>query len=374
MMVDRVQSERGMALGLAIVALVVIGGLVSGALFVGVQEQRTGQNWLKTQQAAQAAEQGAQMRVAEWGPGHAYNDMTVGATLAFSDTLDDGTGWYRGTVQKLNDILYLVRSEGFSADDRTRQEVAVFVRLKMFELNINAALKTQGQTTVAGNSDVDGNDYQPTGWTCDAPGPAQPGIRIADASDVTIQGNATVDGDPPILEDTTQTTDSLLTFGDLTFDDLAAMATKVFSPGNYNGQGPVFNADGSCQYEAPLNWGDPLDPSSSCGSFFPIILFEGEGTTHLQTGVGQGILLVEGDLKLAGNFEFYGPVIVKGKLSTTGTGNKLNGGVIAANAEIDDNKVAGDATVHYSTCTVLKALQQNAPGELLSERSWVSLY
>ena len=34
------QSERGMALAIAIVALVIVGALIAGALFSGTQEQR----------------------------------------------------------------------------------------------------------------------------------------------------------------------------------------------------------------------------------------------------------------------------------------------------------------------------------------------
>jgi hypothetical protein len=34
-----------------------------------------------------------------------------------------GTGWYRGTVRRLNDLLFLARSEGFSRDSTARQQV-----------------------------------------------------------------------------------------------------------------------------------------------------------------------------------------------------------------------------------------------------------
>ena len=42
-----VQNERGMALAVAIFALVIVGALVAGALFAGTQEQRVGhqQHW-----------------------------------------------------------------------------------------------------------------------------------------------------------------------------------------------------------------------------------------------------------------------------------------------------------------------------------------
>ena len=52
-------SERGMALALAIFALVVVGALVAGAFLAGHLEQRTGRGTLYSAQAADAAEAGA---------------------------------------------------------------------------------------------------------------------------------------------------------------------------------------------------------------------------------------------------------------------------------------------------------------------------
>jgi len=53
------RNERGMALGLAIVALVVGGALIAGALFAGTQEQRLGENARRLQQSFGVAEGGA---------------------------------------------------------------------------------------------------------------------------------------------------------------------------------------------------------------------------------------------------------------------------------------------------------------------------
>ena len=51
-------NERGMALGIALFALIILGGLVSSAFFIGVQEQRIGRNTVKLQQAFSAADGG----------------------------------------------------------------------------------------------------------------------------------------------------------------------------------------------------------------------------------------------------------------------------------------------------------------------------
>ena len=53
MQASRVSNERGMALAVAIFALVVIGALVAGTFFAGRLEQQSGQNTFYASQAAE---------------------------------------------------------------------------------------------------------------------------------------------------------------------------------------------------------------------------------------------------------------------------------------------------------------------------------
>lgn len=80
------------------------------------------------------------------------------------------------------------------------------------------------------------------------------------------------------------------------------------------------------------------------------------------------MLVVDGDLDVQGGFEFYGPVIVKGRLSTQGTGGHFNGGLIAANINLDQNDVLGNAVI------AVRALQNTAAAAPLRSRSWANLY
>ena len=68
----RLSDERGIALAVAVFALVVIGALVAGTFFAGRLEQQTGRN---TIYAAQAAE------VAEAGLNEAVKSQSVGKIL-----------------------------------------------------------------------------------------------------------------------------------------------------------------------------------------------------------------------------------------------------------------------------------------------------
>src|SRR5437773_4145022 len=113
------QNERGMALALAIFALVVVGALVAAAFFAGTQEQRVGENWRRLQQSFGAAETGLNEVIRCWDP-QRINSMRQypldsirvplsGLTPECSDTLTpDHSGVYGGYVFPLNDPGYMV--------------------------------------------------------------------------------------------------------------------------------------------------------------------------------------------------------------------------------------------------------------------------
>jgi hypothetical protein len=370
----RIQNTRGVALPMAIFALVVVGVLVGASFFIGRQEQAVGRNTVRLQQAFSAAEAGAQLQVANWDPS-LFNTLEVDSQTTYAGALS-GTGWYRGSIRRLNTLLFLVTSEGFSRDSTARQRVGMLVRLRPVEINVAAALETQGQVRVGGSSQIDGNDNTPAGWVdCPPLGPPLPGIRLPDADDISTSGCGgesltCVDGDPKVEEDPNINDSTLTTYGDASFDDWKALATKVITGGTRKIEPSL--TGGACNKADPNNWGSPLAPLLPCGSYFPIVWVE--GNLNINGVQGQGVLLVNGDLDVQGGFEFYGPVLVKGTLNTQGTGGHFNGGVIAANVDLDQNDILGNAVVTYSSCAVTRALQNSAPGAPLRSRSWANLY
>src|SRR5260221_3081349 len=62
----RIRNERGMALAIAIFALVIVGALVAGAFFAGTQEQRVAENSKRLQQSFGAAEMGLNEVIRNW--------------------------------------------------------------------------------------------------------------------------------------------------------------------------------------------------------------------------------------------------------------------------------------------------------------------
>jgi hypothetical protein len=85
-------------------------------------------------------------------------------------------------------------------------------------------------------------------------------------------------------------------------------------------------------------------------------------------------LLVDGDLVVDGGFQWFGPVITRGHLTTQGTGGHFNGAVMAADVDLELNSVLGNALITYSSCAVADALVGAAIPKRLSQRSWAEMW
>lgn len=364
-------AARGAALPLALFALLVIGTLVTASFLLGRQELAVGTSTLRLQEALAAAEGGMELQVALWDPA-VLNTLAVGDSVTFGGSLPTG-GWYRGATRRLNDLLFLVRSEGFSGDSGARQPLGVLVRLQPVELRPAAAFVAGGATAVGDFAQVDGTDRAPTGWSdCGAPQPSVAGIRIALASDVTTAacaGPPCVTGSPDVRADPGLDSTALSTFGAAGFDDLRTRAT-VTVPGGIREIAPS-EIGGVCYAGDPDNWGSPLQPSGPCGRRFPIVWSEGDLT--LTGGQGQGVLIVNGNLSVGGGFVFAGVVIVRGGVATSGVGGSVYGAIQAVNAGGAGNGLAGNALLQYSACAVTRALLWTALADPLRSRGWVGL-
>jgi len=364
-------ASTGAALPLAIFALLVVGVLVGAAFLFGRQEQFIGRSTIRSQQAFGAAEAGMHLQLGAWAE-TGSNGLVTGDSASFEGALGS-TGWYRGSIRRLNDLLFLVRSEGFSADSNARQQLGMIVRLRPIELRVSAALKTLDVWDIVGSSSIDGNDNLPPGWTgCPPPGSALPGIQlpsVALLSTVTCPIPGCVVGSPPV-EERPLTSDSLMILRDGVVSDLRARATKVLA-GGYRRIEPS-STGGVCNVADPDNWGAPLQPAGACGGYFPGVWVDGGLTVN---GVqGQGVLVVDGDLVVDGAFEFYGPVVVLGSLVTRGSGGHFLGGVVALSAELAQDAVIGTVTIGYSSCAVARAIQRTASVIPIRSRSWAVLY
>jgi len=378
------QDERGMALAVAIFAMVVVGALVAGAFFAGTQEQRVGENQRRVQASFGVAEAGAQERVLSWDPATMNKRAQYPAdSVAIATTnAPNGSGSYGGYSYKVGPSLFLIDVTGrdrasaagaIAGGGGARQRIGMITRIAPVDFGIHASLTTQGGVKLGGNADVNGNDQVPTGWTgCDPAGPPQPGVRDNGAN-VTTSGNGAIQGNPPIVNDPTINNSSFTTFGGATYAQLAARATITLPGGNYTTDAVVTN--GVCDKTVLTNWGDGMNPLSVCASYFPIVHLT--GTTTLNNVQGQGILLVDGDLNVQGSYQFFGIVIIQGDLKTAGGGSTdahFWGGVMSQNADLSVQNLTGKATLNFSSCSINAVLQATSPISMMRSRGWVQLY
>ncbi len=385
------RNERGMALAIAIVALVVVGALIAGAFFSGTQEQRVAENVRRVQASFGVAEEGVYDIIRGWSNTTAkakyaglypYPAVAPARDTALfgKATSASKTGSYNGKMFKLNDALYLLdmtAQDTMSLAGRIRgggasQRLGLIARIRPLNLNTQAAVTSGGSNVVVGSASIDGNDHVPGGWAgCPPLDSAKAGIRTQSDGSVTASGHPTILGNPPTLKDPTLADSSFTHYGDVTYTQLAASANITVAAQNFsNSIGPD---------AVQTNWGSPTNPTGPCGGYFPIIHITGSGAV-INGQEGQGVLLVDGSLDVQGGFQFFGVTIVKGSIKTSGGGGTpahFWGTVMVQDtAQFTDttNNISGGANLLYSKCAIIKALNKTGVGSMMRSRGWVQLY
>jgi len=404
------RARNGFALPAAVGAMVIIGVLVTAGFYMAQQEVRIGIASSNAQLAFYLAERGANDVVNDWSAATMLN-MSSWTDTTLTDTLDIGA--WSVTATRLGTRLFYLDATGTVTQGGTQfagasRRAGLIVRLFSADIAPPGALTTRGPTYLKGNAEVRGEDIYPPGWSsvCTNSLGDKPGIVAEDTADVhwesadsaevitctytgtgktkvttcdTTIGGGNVSGSPTLQEDSLMVDSTFTTFGDMDWDDLVALADKtVTSLGTIiNGTNPDSTVAGNCVLSTLTNWGNPEgDPASACADYFPIIYHGGPSLRIQSAGTGQGILLVDGDLDLRGGFVFNGVVIVQGNFETQGSGNRILGGVMASNADLEEQSLVGGSQVQYSLCALERAVLGNdglTRARPLAMRSFIDL-
>lgn len=385
MRTPKLSDERGIALVMAVFAIVVIGALVAGTFYAGRLEQRTGLNAMSGAQSFEAAEAGLVDVLDNWDP-TVYNAMATGDTVTLASVSMGGHSGYVRRVTRLNDNLFQIVSAGAKTDAdgniMAQRVVGTFARLILPLVDMTAAITVNGTMTIGGSTEVSGVDRNPAGWTgsCAVPTDTLAGIRSSansiNTNGANCSGLACVEGNPQ-FRGGDPTVDSTIfnDFGGISFAELAAMADLQVN-GTVTGVAPSLTATlpARCDKTNTNNWGEPYGGTiyAPCFNYFPIIY--APNNLRISGGRGQGILLVQGDLDLSGGMEFYGPVIVQGTVKSTGTGGHIFGGLMAAQVDLDPSTLTGNSLAQFSSCALERALRASATARPLGERAWMQVY
>ena len=373
-------DRKGMALGIVLIAISVISIMIVGAYFANIQEYRLGSNSLTQARAMSAAEYGHGAIYQNWD--RAWNAYKAGTTFVRPFAPGDGS---IDTVRitKLNSLTFLVNSEGRSGvgpRGGARRRAGMIVRLEIPQVKILGAITTRGTVKIGGSTAISGKDTSFAGWDCPPAGAAVAGAVVPSFSNLASGGScgasySCIKGSPLVsITSAAMDTNTYFYYGGLTWADLVSMADKQVS-GTLTNVGPS-TAAGACRYADNKNWGDPNRAATpgACEGYFPIIYAPGD--VSINGDVGQGVLLVGGNLSIQGNFTFYGPVISRGTVKLTGTGNHINGSVLAANVvdSTTSSMLSGNSAIQYSRCANNMALQRTAMPVKAPQRSWAELF
>ncbi|HEU5220272.1 MAG TPA: hypothetical protein VFU23_16540, partial [Gemmatimonadales bacterium] len=210
---------------------------------------------------------------------------------------------------------------------------------------------------------------------------ANTGVASTDLDNVYGYPAKYVDNDPGITNATFQN------YLDYTYATLASQPNvKVYTDNTpYSPQPSVDNTTSppSCLKSDLLNLGEPFrNPPlggetiiQQCYGYFPVVHGTADRTKFAAGARGQGTLLVDGDMELAGGFEWDGLIIVKGSIKINGNGNKLTGAVFAQGVDlVTAGSVSGNVEIKYSQCAVSKAVGGATLAAPVGQRSFLHLY
>ena len=400
------QARPGFAMFMALGALVIIAVLVAGSSFITLQESQLGQNQLVQSRAFAAAEYGLNKIQADW-------DKTPNLTMANGANFDTtytltGQGTCKVRYTRLNNETFWLVSEGRAyvgqsqlASRTAVKRVSAILRLRIPTIKAEAAVTTNGDIKVQGSPLLDGTNNDPPGWTtgCASPKAAnKPGIVLPPGETPDIGGGASVIGTPQFAQsDVASNPDTYVRFGDETWNTLRAGANILLTSTNPTNAAPSYIANTTdCNKGDQNNWGEPWRSGNgykaNCVNYFPIIFSTCnppppptgtnlDCTVHFQGGRGQGILLVDGNIMMNGNFEWYGLIVASGVIKKANGTASVYGALMAANADIgptdpdqNESEALGNLTIKYSACGIERAARGSAQVVQAKSRSFVELY
>jgi hypothetical protein len=308
------------------------------------------------------------------GPDGRMYDVQV-ARLSWSDNLH------------VPDAVQLQADEVYSllvapANGRGRQVGAFVGTTRVFNpvsLTVNAGLTSGGDLKVSGNaiiSDGGGANY------CEAENNASKyAVEVSAGSKVDDGVKERIQGEVNVAEWTKEEMQERLL--GTTLDEFAETAGIKFGKRwNLPEWGETNRTRADARPETPLeyNWGCPQEvlerttcpTEASKSRLVSVAIDGGGGVVTLNGDYGQGVLMVvNGSLRIQGNFVFKGIILVEKDVFIYGGGgaeeSKIQGAVMAFGqaTEVEDN-VSGTATIRYNVCAVQDAQRALNQGGLQS--------
>ena len=390
----RATLRRGIALPIALAAIIAVGALIAGVIFASTQEYRVGRNMLAAQRALHGAEVGLNSVVSSW-----TIDRTKKLKIGFRDSLVDtiiDESYVKREWVRVSPTMFYVTSTAIAGSEsiqaRAIKRLNTLVRVDIPDMKIQGALTLRGNVALTGSANINGNDVTPAGWPdCLEAGAPSSGLVVGDVTlNATSSGNCgvangftCVSGSPRIA-DSSIYADSMTykKFGGFSYDSLTKLATKI-----YNGsvttmsQKQPFYLDPPtnkvCNKDDDRNWGSlsHIDGSTGCDTYYPTIWLQGQNLTYtLANFGGQGIILVDGNVKINGTFQWTGLILVQGRIEVEGNqAPKVVGAIMAMDRNNLGHTVKGNINVQFSRCALQAVTARLATARQTKYRAWADM-
>ncbi len=372
-LVDILKDQRGVALPLAMLALVVMTILIIGFSVLSASEPTIANNQMRVAQARAIAETG--MERAIWALNNPLDVNGIPSPLVLAPPPYDGSqlisvsvggtniGGFRVTVTNgaaANERNITV--DGWvpndTATNRAKQRITVTVQQFRF-LNPPSGLTVRGDIGAGGHSNIDSRSDTSCG---NKQGTWSEGIT-------SISGSATIygaDGN----NTANQATDALTNVPDAAFNpftysngELDALKAYAKAHGTYYQGTVTFNSSNTIPngivYVDTVSGNVDADGAGTTPmSDFASVDIHGNAPAD-PTGIFSGWLIVAGSLSISGNFQMHGSIYVLNDLTYTGTGTgQIDGAIVSQNVRDStsttiDTNTGGNASIIFN-CSYAK--------------------
>jgi hypothetical protein len=356
--------------------LAAVAGLAAGSFHSLVQARRAAHRSWREQQAAAVADRVIRAALESWDVAR-YDSLPVGGVRSIPVSADPpDAADARGVVMRVTEGLFWVTSAGRAAAGtsvearRLHQVLVEALRPSMPRV----ALTSRGEVRVGADAEISGDEQLPPGWI-DCPTPdasTRVAVLVPDGVRVTPAGGS---GGPTAATDPAagdpRTYDQL---GRVSVAGLADRAQVMIPAGAILSPMPDLRRDCRPDGNGHLpaeSWGEPLRTGgrSACERHLPVIVARGDLT--VAGGRGQGVLIVNGLLRIRGPFLFAGLILATGGIEVTGPDVGVYGAVLsAASGGVD---WLGGA-LRRSACALGKAREAAARAYVVPRRGWAEVY
>jgi type IV pilus assembly PilX-like protein len=354
--ISRLNDESGIILIAALALLAALTLVGATAFFASSTDVKVGGNYRTGQTALQVAMAGAEqarqtLRAANASSSNPTNfseELIAYAStpLASSSTLISG---YTYTASLTNDSAAgessttdnngkVVITSVATGPNNSKAIVTTTVQIYSFSSSSPAVLYSKDNTTLNGSSiSINGNDAGSCAGSNLSAVYVYSDPSTNNTHTLTQNGSPTLSGNPATQTGTTNI--DLQSY----VDSLKGAATVTLT------------ADVSAAGNGTTSYGS----STNYVTVYSDATQQDDGELRLNNVTGYGILLVKGNLQLAGNIDWHGIIIATGVVTASGGGSNaknIQGQVYSGASSLGDTTVSGSVTIGYNSCEVKKSL------------------